>query len=71
MLSHTFVNWSEKDSEIINNPIAYFRIEVSQGFEYIGWNNVLEKDFLVYSHCHAHRNRTMAYLEHLKLDKNR
>ena len=54
MLSHTFVNWSEKDSEIMNNPIAYFRIEVSQRFEYVGWNNVLEKDFLVYSHCHAH-----------------
>ena len=47
-LSSTNKSDDDKDDDKIN-PLEYFEFQATKKLDYIGWNNVLEKDFLAFS----------------------
>ena len=36
----------ERDQDIL---LKYFQIEITKNFDFTGWNNIVEKEFLVFS----------------------
>ena len=60
-------NEEDKDKHV--NPIEYFEIQATKKMDYIGFNNIYEKEFLAFSKYYSMREgkQILDYLDRNKL----